>query len=266
MPYPDRVVRGCGAARLPLRQAPQEGRAQPHHLVQAAPRAAAHPRVLPLGRPGRHFPPPPNRKCRPGSRTRHSPAPSLSRPRPRPGVARRHGGEAGGLSLPPLRALLPVGEAPRGGRAGGWGPERRGPALRRCVSIAGRGGRGAGGPAGEARPAARQVRRAARPSALFVAVTGGGGGAGGGDRAGGGVPRRAGAVRQVRADDQASAARRDCDRAARPAARSAFGPASDWLGPTLCSRFPGFVLPCLGVHPVQEVSPEEQRSVTLKVN
>uniref|UniRef100_A0A8C9FK43 TatD DNase domain containing 3 n=1 Tax=Pavo cristatus TaxID=9049 RepID=A0A8C9FK43_PAVCR len=34
----------------------------------------------------------------------------------------------------------------------------------------------------------------------------------------------------------------------------------------LSDRFPGFVLPCLGVHPVQEVSPEEQRSVTLKVN
>ena len=32
----------------------------------------------------------------------------------------------------------------------------------------------------------------------------------------------------------------------------------------LSDRFPGFVLPCLGVHPVQEVSPEEQRSVTLK--
>ncbi|XP_068532051.1 putative deoxyribonuclease TATDN3 isoform X5 [Anas acuta] len=32
----------------------------------------------------------------------------------------------------------------------------------------------------------------------------------------------------------------------------------------LSERFPGFVLPCLGVHPIQEVSPEEQRSVTLK--
>lgn len=128
-PYPDRVIHcGGGAARLPLRQAPQEGRAQPHHLVQAAPRAALHPPILPGGRPGRHFPPPPNRKCRPGSTTHRSPAPSLSRPRP--GVGWRHGGGAGGLPLPPLRSLLPAGEAPRGGREGRQAGARSGAARR----------------------------------------------------------------------------------------------------------------------------------------
>ncbi|KAM6271670.1 putative deoxyribonuclease TATDN3 isoform 2-T2 [Spheniscus humboldti] len=58
-------------------------------------------------------------------------------------------------------------------------------------------------------------------------------------------------------------------RAAQQAAVSALVVVSEQAGEfqdvvALSERFPGFVLPCLGVHPVQEVSPEEQRSVTLK--
>uniref|UniRef100_A0A8C5J0G6 TatD DNase domain containing 3 n=1 Tax=Junco hyemalis TaxID=40217 RepID=A0A8C5J0G6_JUNHY len=54
-----------------------------------------------------------------------------------------------------------------------------------------------------------------------------------------------------------------------PAAVSALVVVSEQAGEfrsvvELSERFPGFVLPCLGVHPVQEISPEEQRSVTLK--
>lgn len=134
-PHPERVSRGGGSARLPLGQGPHEGRAERHHLAQAAPRAAPHPRVLPGGgraerrprgrlprrrqqwrrRAGRHFPPRTQGKCRPGSGTRGLPA---SSPQPRG----RHGGGggAGGLSLPPRRALLPDGEARRGGWGGRW--------------------------------------------------------------------------------------------------------------------------------------------------
>ncbi|XP_076190654.1 deoxyribonuclease TATDN3 isoform X3 [Aptenodytes patagonicus] len=58
-------------------------------------------------------------------------------------------------------------------------------------------------------------------------------------------------------------------RAAQQAAVSALVVVSEQAGEfrdvvALSERFPGFVFPCLGVHPVQEVSPEEQRSVTLK--
>uniref|UniRef100_A0A8C3NAP0 Uncharacterized protein n=1 Tax=Geospiza parvula TaxID=87175 RepID=A0A8C3NAP0_GEOPR len=225
--HPERVRLGGGPAGLSLRQGPHEGRAQLQHGAQPAPRAAAHPRVPPrLPRPRLrarrlrlrrrlHFPPGTRGKCRPGSGTRGRPVPSRRA---------RHGG-AGGLSLPPGRGLLPAGEARR---PGGVPSAGRGPALRRCVSLAGRGGRGAGGGAGEAGRSAGTLCPRPRRS----------------QRAGGLCVPQAAVSALVVVSEQAGEFRSVVE---------------------LSERFPGFVLPCLGVHPVQEISPEEQRSVTLKV-
>lgn len=38
-----------------------------------------------------------------------------------------------------------------------------------------------------------------------------------------------------------------------------------WRSLHISSRFPGFVFPCLGVHPVQEASPQQQRGACLQV-
>ncbi|XP_015712784.2 putative deoxyribonuclease TATDN3 isoform X2 [Coturnix japonica] len=166
-PYPDGVFHSGGGVRLPVGQAPHEGHAQRQQLVQPAPRAAPHPRVPAGGRPRRHFPPNPNRKCRPGSTTRRSPAPSL--PQPGPGV-----GMAGPVDC---HCHLSA------------------PCFHTDVTA---------------------VVGAARQAAVAALVT---------------------------VTEQAAEFRSALE---------------------LSHRFPGFVLPCLGVHPVQEVSPGEQRSVTLQ--
>uniref|UniRef100_A0A8C3CY98 TatD DNase domain containing 3 n=1 Tax=Cairina moschata TaxID=8855 RepID=A0A8C3CY98_CAIMO len=110
--------------------------------------------------------------------------------------------------------------------------------LRRCLSPAGRGGCGAGSRGGEARrgearrweaappnPELRPLHRPPRSSAPFSRLW------------------QAAVAALVVVAEQAAEFRTVME---------------------LSERFPGFVVPCLGVHPVQEVSPEEQRSVTLK--
>ncbi|KAM9297198.1 putative deoxyribonuclease TATDN3 [Morus bassanus] len=117
----------------------------------------------------------------------------------------------------------------RGGAGGGGGAA---PALRRCVSLAGRGGGGAGGGAGEAAGGAASLSPAPpRPGPASP------------QRGGGFSLLQAAVLALVVVSERAEEFRSVV---------------------ALSERFPGFVLPCLGVHPVQEVSPEEQRSVTLE--